>query len=331
MPNYIFPFMSLAFFSVSNISDLQQLMYRPLYWFGNGSNPTLNPSLSLASNPAYSKGNTVVSFTIKPYKFSNGETVTAQDVVFWMNMLKVEYLGWAAYAPGGMPDDVKSVVANSPTKVTITLTGPTNPYWFTYNELSQITPFPMAWDIAATGQEVRERGLRNRDVRVGDDEEEREGHRRHAGLRGGEVVRSRLLLPLEGVRLRPGEPEGAEQLAEDVRDEPALAGRRRPVAPDLVQLVGLRRDGPEQDLLGPGQAEARLVRRSCRSPRAPPSSTRSSAARSPSATCPSEDITSPAKSPLVPGKNNPRLVELQARPVVLVGLQLLPLQLQLDR
>jgi peptide/nickel transport system substrate-binding protein len=152
VPNYIFPFMSLAFFSVNNISDLQQLMYRPLYWFGNGSNPTLNPSLSLASNPAYSKNNTVVSFTMKPYKFSNGETVTAQDVVFWMNMLKVEYLGWAAYSPGGMPDDVKSVVANSPTKVTITLTGPTNPYWFTYNELSQITPFPRAWDISATGK-----------------------------------------------------------------------------------------------------------------------------------------------------------------------------------
>jgi peptide/nickel transport system substrate-binding protein len=150
--NYIFPFMSLAFFSTNNISDLQQLMYRPLYWFGNGSNPTLNPSLSLASNPVYSKGNTQVSFTIKHYKWSNGETVTAQQVVFWMNILKVEYLGWAAYAPGGMPDDVKTAVANSPTKVTITLTGPTNPYWFTYNELSQITPFPMAWDVTAAGQ-----------------------------------------------------------------------------------------------------------------------------------------------------------------------------------
>jgi peptide/nickel transport system substrate-binding protein len=51
-----------------------------------------------------------------------------------------------------MPDDVKSVVATSPTKVTITLKGPTNPYWFTYNELSQITPFPMAWDVTAAGQ-----------------------------------------------------------------------------------------------------------------------------------------------------------------------------------
>jgi peptide/nickel transport system substrate-binding protein len=144
--------MSLAFFSVNNISDLQQLMYRPLYWFGKGSSPALNPELSLASAPKYAKGNTEVSFTMKPYKWSNGETVTTRDVVFWMNMLKVEKLGWAAYSPGGMPDDVKSVTADSPTKVTIKLTGATNPYWFTYNELSQITPFPMAWDLAAAGQ-----------------------------------------------------------------------------------------------------------------------------------------------------------------------------------
>ena len=42
-PNYIFPFMSLAFFSVNNINQFQQLMYRPLYWFGNGNTPNLNP------------------------------------------------------------------------------------------------------------------------------------------------------------------------------------------------------------------------------------------------------------------------------------------------
>ena len=152
--NYIFPFMSLAFFSVVNISDLQQLMYRPLYWFGTGSAPTLNLSRSLASHPKYTKNNTQVSFTLKPYKWSNGETVTAQQVVFWMNILKVEKLNWAAYASGGMPDDVKSVTALSPTKIVIRLTGPANPFWFTYNELSQITPFPMAWNIAATGQKA---------------------------------------------------------------------------------------------------------------------------------------------------------------------------------
>ena len=36
---------------------------------------------------------------------------------------------------------------NSPTQLTLTLTAPVNSYWFTYNELSQITPMPMAWDV----------------------------------------------------------------------------------------------------------------------------------------------------------------------------------------
>ena len=33
-------------------------------------------------------------------RFSNGESLTAQDVVFWFNMLKVERFNWAAYVPG---------------------------------------------------------------------------------------------------------------------------------------------------------------------------------------------------------------------------------------
>ena len=34
--NYIFPFTSSSDFSVSNSQYLQYLLYRPLYWFGNG-------------------------------------------------------------------------------------------------------------------------------------------------------------------------------------------------------------------------------------------------------------------------------------------------------
>jgi peptide/nickel transport system substrate-binding protein len=129
-------------------------MYRPLYWFGNGSQPTLNQSLSLASQPVYSDSGKEVTITLKPYRFSDGETVTAQDVVFWFNMLKVERFNWAAYAPGTMPDDLASVTAPSPTTVVVKTTGPVNPVWFTYNELSQITPFPMAWDVSANGQKA---------------------------------------------------------------------------------------------------------------------------------------------------------------------------------
>ena len=56
-PNYIFPFESSAYISVINSSNFAQLMYRPLYWFGEGSQPLMNGSLSLADAPTWS-GNT---------------------------------------------------------------------------------------------------------------------------------------------------------------------------------------------------------------------------------------------------------------------------------
>src|ERR1700729_2521927 len=33
-PNWIFPYDSPAYSSVANLDDLQQPLYRPLYWFG---------------------------------------------------------------------------------------------------------------------------------------------------------------------------------------------------------------------------------------------------------------------------------------------------------
>ena len=150
-PNYIFPFMSLAFFSVSNSEQFQYMMYRPLYWFGQGSTPNLNTSLSLAQTPTYSADGKTVTLNLKPYKWSNGETVTAQNVMFWMNMLHAEKANWAGYSAGALPDDIQSITVNSPTQLTMTLTGAVNTYWFTYNELSQITPMPNAWDVTATG------------------------------------------------------------------------------------------------------------------------------------------------------------------------------------
>ncbi len=150
-PNYIFPFMSLAYFNVYNSEQFQYLMYRPLYWFGNGSTPNLEPALSLAQNPVYSTDSKTVTVDLKPYAWSNGETVTAQNVMFWMNMLHAEKANWAGYSPGGIPDDLKSVTVDSPTELTFTLSNPVNTFWFTYNELSQITPMPNAWDITAKG------------------------------------------------------------------------------------------------------------------------------------------------------------------------------------
>jgi len=150
VPNYIFPFDSSTYFSVVNAEDFQYLLYRPLYWFGNGSSPTLNASLSLADPPVYSGNN--VTINMKGWKWSNGTTVSAQDVVFWIHMMQaVASSDWGAFVPGGFPTNVSNVKATSANTLTMTMNKAYNQTWFTSNELSQITPMPQAWDRTASG------------------------------------------------------------------------------------------------------------------------------------------------------------------------------------
>jgi peptide/nickel transport system substrate-binding protein len=146
-PNYIFPFVSSAYISDANIFYLQALLYRPLYWFGQNGQPTVNNSLSLASPPTFS-GNKV-TVNLKHYMWSNGQPVTAQDVVFWLNMEQAEPANYGAYT--GFPANVKSITAVSPTQVTMTMDKAYSQTWFLYNDLSQITPMPQAWDRTASG------------------------------------------------------------------------------------------------------------------------------------------------------------------------------------
>jgi peptide/nickel transport system substrate-binding protein len=145
-PNYIFPLLSGAYFDSVNQEQFQYLMYLPLYWFGQSGQPILNTSLSLAYPPVYSHGNSVVTIRLKGWKWSNGEVVDARDVVFWMNLLKQEKTNFGPYVPGTFPDNVVSYTIVSPLVVRFNLNRGYAANWFTDNELSQITPLPLAWD-----------------------------------------------------------------------------------------------------------------------------------------------------------------------------------------
>jgi peptide/nickel transport system substrate-binding protein len=157
--SYIFPFITgntEEADNVYNIDDFQYLLYRPLYWFGERTTPYLNPTLSLAKPPTYS-GNVVKIQLKSNYKWSNGEPVDARDVVFFMNMMFAEANSktgneWVGTTQDGLPGDVSHVRAASPYVVTMRITTPKfSQAWFTNNELSQITPMPMAWDRTAAG------------------------------------------------------------------------------------------------------------------------------------------------------------------------------------
>ena len=145
-PNYIFPLVSGAYYSNENVYEFQTLMYRPLYWYGDQGKPGLDYRLSLGNAPVYSDGNRTVTITLKRARWSDGETVSARDVGFWINLLKANRSQWASYVPGGFPDNVESWTALGLRRIRLNLNAPYNPVWFTNNELSQITPLPLAWD-----------------------------------------------------------------------------------------------------------------------------------------------------------------------------------------
>jgi peptide/nickel transport system substrate-binding protein len=146
-PNYIWPYSGSAYFSDINTDNLQYLMYRPLYWFGVNGQPTVNFSLSVANPPMFN--GTKVTIALKHYMWSDGTPVTAQDVAFWLNMELAEPANFGGYT--GFPTNVKDITAVSPTELTMVMDKAYSPTWFLYNELSQITPMPQAWDRTASG------------------------------------------------------------------------------------------------------------------------------------------------------------------------------------
>ncbi len=146
-PTYVFPYLDSANISNVNLFDFQYLMYRPLYWFGQNGQPEVDYSLSLANPPVVS-GRTL-TITLKHYMWSNGTQVTAQDVMFWLNMELAEPADYGAYT--GFPANMTDIHVVSPTELQMTMTKAYSLTWMVYNDLSQVTPMPAAWDRTASG------------------------------------------------------------------------------------------------------------------------------------------------------------------------------------
>ena len=151
--NWIFPFYPITNASVYNAQQFQWLMVRPLYMFGNNSNTSvlINYPLSPANQPVYSNGGKTVTVTMKGWKWSNGEPVDAKSVIFYLNMAEGEKANWYAYSKGLLPDNIVSYKATSPNTVTFQLDRAYSSLWFTYNQLAELTPMPMSWDVTKLG------------------------------------------------------------------------------------------------------------------------------------------------------------------------------------
>ena len=151
-PNWIFPYQSCTYFSVSNINAFINEMYRPVYWFGLGASATVVPSLSVANMPVMSNANKTVTITMKGWKFADGQTINAQSVMFFLNMYKSDPTAYCGYNAGyGIPDQVANASGAGNT-VTINFKTAVNPNWILYNYLSELYPMADSWDVTAAGQ-----------------------------------------------------------------------------------------------------------------------------------------------------------------------------------
>ena len=132
-PNWILPIINSADNSVYNTFDFEWQMWRPLYYTPQGSTPTVDPALSPADAPVWSNNGTTMSITLKPWKWSNGQTLSSKDLEFTFDetlaAVKASPANWANFTPGYFPDDIKSMSTPNASTLVVNLTSPVNPTW----------------------------------------------------------------------------------------------------------------------------------------------------------------------------------------------------------
>lgn len=149
-PTDIFPLLNASQYTNVNLNEFTNLLYRPLYWIGQGSQVVLNESRSLAYPPTWSSNGRVVTVRLKHFVWSNGTAVSARDVLFWQNLVTANKDQDGGYVPGNYPDNVLATKVVNSTTVQFTLSKAWNQTWFLLNELAQIVPLPIAWDKTCT-------------------------------------------------------------------------------------------------------------------------------------------------------------------------------------
>jgi peptide/nickel transport system substrate-binding protein len=139
-PTWIFPVVTGSENTVGNNFTFIWEMWRPLYWEVNGVVPEVVPSMSIANAATYTNGDKTVTVSLKSsYKWSNGQPITANDLLFYIDLVKAAIkespANWEAYVPGHFPDNLVSTSEPNATTLVMNLNAPVNPGWFTDNVL----------------------------------------------------------------------------------------------------------------------------------------------------------------------------------------------------
>jgi peptide/nickel transport system substrate-binding protein len=148
VPNWILPMPTSALNSVYNGYNFEWQMWPPMYYAPDGSTPTVDSSLSVANAPVWSNGDKTMTITVKPWKWSNGQTVTSKDVEFTFDEIaaavKASPANWAAYVPGFFPSTIASMSTPNASTIVVNMTKPVNPTWMEEDILGAVLILPSA-------------------------------------------------------------------------------------------------------------------------------------------------------------------------------------------
>ncbi|CDQ12426.1 Peptide ABC transporter, periplasmic peptide-binding protein (fragment) [Acidithiobacillus ferrivorans] len=123
-------------------SQIIALMFRPLIWIG--TDLKIDWKQSIAQKITVSPDRRQFTIRLKPWLWSDGKPVTAEDTLACLRMIQRFGARYANDGMGGMPDIIDKAVALNERTLQITLKRPVNPIWFELNGLSQLIPVP-AW------------------------------------------------------------------------------------------------------------------------------------------------------------------------------------------
>ena len=159
-PGSAFPLIDIATCNTATLNFVEN-RYIPLYAGPDGAEPKINESLSAAGSPRYSNADRTVTIRLKPgLKWSDGKPVDAEDVVFYLDLLRAAIKqapkNWCQYSPGDLPDNVASWTASGTRTVILRLAHSVNPSWFTANQLQGagggVYPLPSQdWNVDSPG------------------------------------------------------------------------------------------------------------------------------------------------------------------------------------
>ena len=153
-PDWIFPIEPAANQTFAN-GQFIPLMWKSLYDVGSRGEFRVEPDIGMARLPVFGDGGKTVTITLKPWVWSDGKPITSRDFTFFYNLVKANKKAIGGYVPGLFPDNVKSVKIVNARTFQLLLTKAYARDWFTYNQLSFLTPIPQhAWDKTSAGGRV---------------------------------------------------------------------------------------------------------------------------------------------------------------------------------